>query len=320
MFPLWTDKWQLSTAFKRPSPKHTEYIPGFAQSDFSPYSKNSSSIKGTSLSVSCARKVKGSMTVEAAVVLPLFLFFFLQLGSAIEMIRLHGNLQLALWEVGNRLSVYGHVLEDGDVMVPDSLLTELAGVALSYTYVKGEIIDYLGERYLESSPLSSGSSSLQFLESDFRTEEDTFELTVTYSVSPLGGLAAFKPFRMANKYYGRLWTGYEISVCEPPEEDYVFVAENGEVYHADSQCTHLKLSIKEVSLAEALVSRNDQGEKYEACQLCCGEVSSGEMYITSQGDCYHSLGECSGLKRTVKRMTVTEAMDYRPCSRCSGSE
>jgi len=48
-----------------------------------------------------------SMTMEAAVVLPLFFFFFLDLTSSIEMIRLHGNFQMALWDVGNTISVYG---------------------------------------------------------------------------------------------------------------------------------------------------------------------------------------------------------------------
>ena len=53
------------------------------------------------------------MTVEASIVLPLILFFFMNLASSIEMIRLHGNLQLALWETGNELIVYGYALDSG---------------------------------------------------------------------------------------------------------------------------------------------------------------------------------------------------------------
>ena len=111
---LWRNLMQL-TVFLRPSPKHNIYS-RFAQSinftqyiQFPLFMKKKFSIEGISLFASRKKTVKasGSMTVEAAVVLPLFLFFFLNLGSAMEMIRLHSNLQLALLQVGNRLSVYG---------------------------------------------------------------------------------------------------------------------------------------------------------------------------------------------------------------------
>lgn len=57
--------------------------------------------KASSLSVG------GSMTVEAAVVLPLFMVFFINLSCSVEMIRLHSNIDVALWNIGNDLTVYG---------------------------------------------------------------------------------------------------------------------------------------------------------------------------------------------------------------------
>ena len=50
-------------------------------------------IKGISLFTFFFKPLHAGMTIEASIVLPLFLFFFLNLGCAIEMIRLHGNLQ-----------------------------------------------------------------------------------------------------------------------------------------------------------------------------------------------------------------------------------
>ena len=103
---------KLKTIQKDPSPKHDHNL-SFAQSLDSFQHKHPPSlgnllvpIKGISLFISKKEKVPASMTVEAAIVLPLFLFFFLNLMSSIEMIRLHGNLQLALWETGNRMTVY----------------------------------------------------------------------------------------------------------------------------------------------------------------------------------------------------------------------
>ena len=339
---LWKNKIQLTT-FLRPSPKHNIYS-RFAQSinftqciQFPLFMKKQVSIEGTSLSASRKKVIKtaGSMTVEAAVVLPLFLFFFLSLGSAMEMIRLHGNLQLALWQVGNRLAVYGHVLEmmegadltegaamtvtDGKESRQDSVWADMAGVALSYIYVKDQLGDYLGKEYLDASPLKEGAASLQFPESNISESEDCFEIVVTYPVTPLGRLSGCWPFRMANKYYGHFWNGYAVGEGTL-EEEYVYVAENGEVYHVDRECTHLMLSVKKVSLWEARDGENQEGEKYRACEICCDGLTFGQVYITEQGDCYHYRKNCLGLKRTVYKMTFSQAEEYRACSRCVGGK
>ena len=55
------------------------------------------------------RNNRGSMTVEAAVVVPLLILFVLHLGSCMEMLRLHGKLEYALWQTGRELAVYGAV-------------------------------------------------------------------------------------------------------------------------------------------------------------------------------------------------------------------
>ena len=122
---------------------------------------------------------------------------------------------------------------------------------------------------------------------------------------------------MANKYYGHFWNGYTVG-GEINEEEYVYVAQNGEVYHVDRECTHLMLSIKQVSLQEACAGENREGEKYRACDVCCDGLTLGQVYITEQGDCYHYRKSCLGLKRTVYKMTLSQVEAYRACSRCVG--
>ena len=331
--------------FYRPSPKREKHIFCLAQSKI-PYFNNENDgdstffpkvkslfIKGISLLISREKPVAGSMTVEASIVLPLFFFFFLNVGSAIEMIRLHGNLTLALWNTGNEMAVYGHVFSETDADREEGQMEKqesgsqtegenalLADIILSGTYVKGRVMDYLGEGYLENAPLRQGADSLLFLESDILRADDTFEIVVTYSVSPVSTLAGFPAFRMANKYYGHLWTGYEIPAEDFAKEEYVYVTENGQVYHLTNTCTHLKLSIRQVNLEEALLSRNNNGEKYEACEKCCEGSSTNTVYITSEGDCYHFQRECSGLKRTIYYVPLSQVEDYRECMRCAGKK
>lgn len=284
-------------------------------------------IERVSLLTSLKKKVVAGMTVEAAIVLPLFLFFFVNLGSAIEMIRLHGNLQMALWECGNRMCVYGYLSSSGDDGSADadrSVWEEMGDVALTYTYVKGQVADYVGRDYLEESPISSGADGLQFWESDVGAVDeavsgDVLDVLMTYQVSPLMEIPYVKPFRMVNRYYGRLWTGYDVVEANAGKnrEDIVYVAENAEVFHETKECTHLKLTIEEVDWGKLPYVHNQNGSRYMKCRKCGDEVAGAMAYIAREGDAYHTNRNCPGLKRTVYTMLRELAVEkYRPCSRC----
>lgn len=284
-------------------------------------------MKGTSPSAFLFRKTRAGMAVEAAAVLPIFLFFILNLSCAIEMIRLHGNLQMALWETGHRLAVYGHALGEEDILRSmeaengNSWWKEMAGIAFSYTFIKNQLIDYLGEDYIESSPITEGASGLHFWESNVLQHNDIIEITVTYGVSPYFKLAGFSPFRMANRYYAHIWNGYDImggTVEDEEELVTVYIAETGEVYHRDRNCTHLQLSIQEIDAGTAGNYRNENGGKYVECEKCKGKPRTDKWYIAREGNCFHYSEDCSGLKRTVYTILLKDAGDFRPCSRCGG--
>lgn len=119
----------------------------------------------------------------------------------------------------------------------------------------------------------------------------------------------------------------EMAVCRPwigfteegTLETYVYITPEGEVYHLDRNCTHLKLSIQTVTMQKARKLKNVYGQKYRKCELC--KTAFGKMvYITTEGDCYHSERNCSGLKRTVRKILLRQAGNRRPCSRCGGKE
>ncbi|MCM1541089.1 MAG: hypothetical protein NC121_07495 [Blautia sp.] len=325
---LWRKKKCNSlTDYGNPSPTDQDINiePGFAQS---PDESVQTSIERTSLSAFFTRKLYAGMTVEAALALPVFLFFLLNLGCAIEMIRLHGNLQTALWETGHRLAVYGYALDEEEslrAMEPedgDTWWKEMAGIAFSYAYVKNQVVDYLGEDYLGSSPLSRGVDGLQFWESKLLQDNDEMEITLTYEVSPWCSLTGFLPFRMANRCHAHIWNGYDIVGNSGGKEEElitVYVAETGTVYHEDKDCTHLRLSIREIAAGTQGTYRNESGGRYSECEKCRGETVTDTLYIAREGDCFHYSRDCSGLKRTVFAILLKDAGDYRPCSRCAGT-
>ncbi|MCM1194279.1 MAG: hypothetical protein NC389_17885, partial [Acetatifactor muris] len=248
------------------------------------------------------------------------------IGCAIEMIRLHGNLQLALWQICSRLSVYGYALDSGETPEDeypgggdpeDAWWRDLAGAVFASAYIKAWLTDLAGEEYLNRSPLKNGTDSMQLWESEIFGGRDTIDLIVTYSVSPGAVLAGLSSFRMANRYYAHIWNGYRLAGAdEESGGQVVFITENASVFHLDRDCTHLRLSVRQISASMLEEERNRYGRRYQACEKCVGEEEVMSCYITESGDRYHYVRECPGLKRTIFSISLEEAAGYQPCSRC----
>lgn len=263
---------------------------------------------------------RGSMTIEAALLLPLYLFFFLNLMSSVEMLRLHGNIETALWNTGRQIALGSYIpyrLSDGEESI--GIVEKTGALLLSEAAIKRGILTYNGKEYLEGSPLTKGASSLQLLESSFDEKTQCLDIRVTYQVSGWFQTAGFSGFRIANRYYARAWTGYEIPQEEETGRDRVYVTETGKVYHETLECGYLKRVIDTVSLEEAAKRTNRQGEAYTLCWVCRDSPKTQTVYITPTGNRYHYTLECQSLKRTIRVMERKEAQNrYRPCSRCGG--
>ena len=111
----------------------------------------------------------------------------------------------------------------------------------------------------------------------------------------------------------RRWIGF---TKLETDEMYVYMTPEGSVYHLYDDCTHLKLSIQCTSLEKAKVLKNNYGATYRPC-LLCDEKTGLLTYITLEGDCYHWDRNCSGLKRTVRQVPISEVKGVGCCLRCS---
>jgi len=288
-------------SLRKPSPTRKRYIKDQAQNLFR-------AIKGASLLTAFRREWAAGMTVEAALVLPIFLLFFLNFASLMEMMRLHGNLQFALWGTGNEAALYECVIGDDSVSL------------LSSFYIKNRMVSNLGREYLEQSPLENGVSGLSVWVNPLN--KDILDVTVRYKAAPISAFIGFPPFEMSNHYYGHLWNGYDISgggLESDPESVMVYMTENGRVYHSNRNCTHLLLSIRAVDKDIVGGLKNQWGRKYGACEKCARGERPDKIFITAEGESYHYSEGCAGLKRTVFAVPLEEVEGaYRPCSRCGG--
>lgn len=258
---------------------------------------------------------KGSMTVEAALIMPVFIFAVLNLLSIVDIIRVHSNIQAAMTETAKEMAVYGYAYDKFTDGENNNLVMSILGKELA----KNKIKDLAGRDYLDHSMIKGGSDGLWFIKTDVMYQNDMIDLVVRYRVTPLFQIAPWKDIFMINRCRVHAWTGYDLSIKKDSEteqtETMVYVAEYGDVYHRTKTCTHLKLSISSIEKGALESARNDNGEKYHKCEKCGKMPMRDVIYITDMGDKYHTTLSCSGLKRTINEVPLSKA-GVPPCKKC----
>lgn len=270
--------------------------------------------------------LSGSMTVEAALVLPLFIFFMMNILFILDMIRFQSNLTAALQQAGNRVCEYAFYTEYARVGGKDvsSMIGSADGSAgravsagLSETFVRGKVNACLGDMRAHSCL----DGPISYLGSDIMggADGDTVRIVASYKVRPFFRVMGVPDFRMQNRYYGHAWTGYDITHAseEADREDVtVYVTQYGTVFHRSRSCSYLNPSVSCVPGAVRESARNRSGGKYYRCPIC-KPSSYGSCLLTKDGDRYHSRADCPALKRTIRSMPLSDAAGhYTPCSKC----
>lgn len=245
----------------------------------------------------CKRQKEASMTVEAALVLPVFLFSMLLLAFLAQMVRCQDEVQWALTRAAREVSAeYGAAEKD---------------VLLSRLYILTKL-----ERYLGGSGLS-----ISLLHSECGGERDEIDLIADYRMNVPFRLLPVSKYTFRARVHTRAFTGVEDrgSEGERPGDRKVYITETGRIYHDSLSCTYLKLSISQLQFEDVEEMRNESGGKYKPCERCCrtgAPTQKATVWITNFGDRYHISRSCSGLKRNIRTIRLSEVGKRTPCSKC----
>lgn len=247
--------------------------------------------------------VQGSLTIEASLVIPVFIFAMFMVLSVINLLRFHLNLQEAVHQETKKLALSAFD----------------AGFDCQTDSVRAGVLSLLDNKLVERAPVRNGAEGIDFSGSRLDNRE-LIEINASYEAElPYDSMGLFD-YHFTAGCVMHTYTGYEKGLNERDvtrkEEEYVYVTPTGTVYHKDRECTYLRLSIKETSRDSLKDLRNSSGHKYYACEKC-GRKSGSSVYITSDGTCYHGSLSCPGLKRTVSCIPLSECGGRGPCSRCS---
>ena len=251
---------------------------------------------------SASTRKKGSITVEAAMAVPIFFFATLALVLLLELLSVQTAVRSGLQEAGKKLAVQA-------VEVPAVIPSNL----------ERDVVNSIGAERLERSIVEGGSSGINCNQSYLSPFTGIGEIQASYQVRiPVPGFS-IAPISYKETMRIKAWTGYEAGGIGEEDDQIVYVTDTGVVYHKKPHCTHLDLSIHAAASSELNSLRNESGGKYHACEKCVhGSSMGGSVYITDQGDRYHNSLTCSGLKRTVYTARISEVPGKRACSKCGG--
>lgn len=257
---------------------------------------------------------RASFTLEAAVLIPAFTCFLVAVLFFFRVIEVQQNLFEAMQYTGRTMSAMAFAEEYGGI-------GEVA-MPISYTAANLSVHKEYKNNFTDSSQpyryIPGNAAGLSLLRSD--TSGDFIDLKADYTLKLPIDLFGKKVIVGAGRLRTRKWNGYQAEEGEIDEDDeiWVYITPHGTVYHKDRNCSYLALTIQPVSRSEVGAKRNKEGACYYPCEICGRRSTAGALYITDYGTSYHTSLTCSGLKRSVYMVRLSESEGRGPCSKCGG--
>ncbi len=246
-------------------------------------------------------QLRGSLTVEASLLLPIFIFATLSVIYMNKFLLYQEQVQWALTRIGREAAVEYAVAEER--VIPDQLyLTAKAALYLKDTDV-----------------------TVSLLQSEFDEESKELHLVADYWVKLPFPLINIRSFVFSQQSVSRAFAGVDTRQMVVPEEEdsIVYITRTGRVFHETLSCTYLTLSISQVKHGDLSYLRSESGGIYHACEACAEDreyEENDEVYICNYGNRFHQSRSCSKLKRNIQEVQRSEVGSRLPCSKCTREE
>jgi hypothetical protein len=251
---------------------------------------------------------RGSLAVEAAIFLPLFLIGMLTLGYLIRIVAIQENVHHALADETGRLAAEAPLpllspsyQKDVSARVSEENGDRVGGIRLSPVRYR---VSWAGKG---------------------KSYSDLIGVSLSYDVLLRLPALFMNTVRCGDTVLTRAFVGAETAGNPMPfsemekgdDGNMVWIFPRaGEKYHGEN-CSYIKNHPRETLLSPAVRSR------YHPCALCKpGQVSNGTLVycFPTAGAAYH-LGNCYQVERYVIEIDEVDAKkkNYTPCSKCGGN-
>ena len=246
------------------------------------------------------KKISGSVTIEAAMTIPIFLFAILCIIYLLEIQSIRLSISAATQHAGKLAAEQIPVVS---VLNPIKL--------------KADIVNIVGAERLNRSIVEGGSSGIQCFTSYYDSGEEIVHIRVSYRVRLPFPQYMHIGQKIQQETEIKAWTGYQHTGLDDEDDSIVYIADTGSVYHTNYRCSALHVQIQFITQTELKNYRNESGGKYYACEHCVHGSTMSGVYIANYGTKYHNSLSCSGLKRSIRSVKKSQVKGRRQCRRCA---
>lgn len=207
---------------------------------------------------------------------------------------------------------------DEESSLAETIIMDAAGnIALSSLFSTDELINFCN-----STLIVGGYEGLSFVGSSITDINKPIDIVLTYKVRmPFISKDLFT-FKLMNKCYIKPFSGKKLISNIKLSDFFVYVTKNGDVFHANKNCSHLSVFTALKNLSE-LVKEYPLITPCSFCSKSDNLISrpkyqgNSYVYVTTEYDVYHYLEICPALQRYLIRLNYEDAKDtYKPCNRC----
>ncbi|WP_026834340.1 pilus assembly protein [Eubacterium xylanophilum] len=238
---------------------------------------------------------EGSITVEAALIVPILVFSLCSIVYFNVMLTRNECVQWALTKTGREMSIEYALKEDKKNQ--SQLIFQLL----------------FNKYYYDSFRMTKA------LFSNYDDETGVLDLEVRDSMRIPFPLYNNKVFVYSNKIRTRSFIGVKTRQNEEDSSEMVYVTKTGRVFHRDLGCSYITPKLSEISFADLSFVRSIGGAKYYPCEACCKSralASKDHIFICNYGNRYHCARGCSKISRSIERIKLSDVGDRIPCSKC----
>lgn len=250
---------------------------------------------------------EGSLTTEAAMVIPLFIMCLTALLCIILAIQIQVRVQKALYNQAMKTAGYSYYLSLADA-------SETVEEILQEEYIKYAVIDEVGRDFLDRSIVVGGSRGISLGWTPM-PEERMFDVLIKYKIKVPFDFLGIAAINMTARARCHTWEPGE-SGNASWDEEYVYMTPHGSVYHTYRDCTYLEVKVQQTKMSSAMYS-------YSPCSICTKTAPNltATVYITEYGTKYHVDRMCRSLIKNYMCISKEEAeKNYPICSKCNERE
>ena len=265
-------------------------------------------------------KVKGSMTVEAALGFTLFLFFMALMAAPLSVMDTRRQVQAGLEAEGERIAQYAYAAADFAEIGEPGLLSDLSRSGL-LSGLSREAVCRTVENRVKTAEGTGRAVDFSAAKSRILEDGETIDLIVDYAIRLPFPVFFLDEIPQQARCIRRAWTGKDGLGAEgrgrgDEENEIVYMGRDGSRYHRRRTCHYLYNDLRAVSAAEVKDLRSQSGNRYRPCAVC-GGLGGTVVYVMPSGESYHFRKDCSSIAAYVRAVPLKSVEHLGACSYCS---